>query len=522
MGQLKTITEAHLLYISVKHLSTFDLIKNELIETNEEIFRQNIINHPEIPVYMLVDMVDEELKMDTMPYVFGRDRKQLLERKLLTGFNNTAFRYGLVQERRTDGRKDLNILMAGLPTQDNLLPWIKFFQKHNVLLIGLYSVSLLMQNLYDKLKIKTQSVLLITHQEHTGIRYSFFQNHFLKYSRSNSGLTPEAPLYATFTLNELRRTRAFLDNLKLTTPKDTLDIYVIGKSELLEPMREKNTDEKHIIHLLSIDDVLTSNINHFLPDFYTDVLIIQLLLTQKPHNHYASSKDIRYHTEYRLNGKIKIASYFFVVIGLIWSIINGLNAHIEEQSIQVLEQEVSRYQSLYRDLMKGMPELPSNVINIQYAVDRTEYIEKISHHPNDSAYRLSQVLDRHKKIKLDKLEWFFSDHQLPEESELNASAPDILQNQVMNNPELQSWETLLIKGEVISYMGNYRYATTLLEQFENDLELSLKVKHLKILKHPINTQSSNQLRGDLAESNVSDEPAKFALKLYLNFVKKRP
>ena len=70
--------------IAVYHWHKGDLASSYLFDANQEgkqFFERYLRETPNIPMYMLIDVFEEEFKRDTVPHVFGADRAAIIERK---------------------------------------------------------------------------------------------------------------------------------------------------------------------------------------------------------------------------------------------------------------------------------------------------------------------------------------------------------------------------------------------------------------------------------------------------------
>ena len=68
-------------------------------------FARYLQETPVLPTYLLVDVVEEEFKKDTIPHVTGSDRINVIERKLSRNFRNSPYTYHIMQGRQKDGAK---------------------------------------------------------------------------------------------------------------------------------------------------------------------------------------------------------------------------------------------------------------------------------------------------------------------------------------------------------------------------------------------------------------------------------
>ena len=59
-----------------------------------------------IPTRIVVDLIEEDLRVETLPHLRGRDRRVVLERRLSQLYRATPFRLAVLQGRETTGRRD--------------------------------------------------------------------------------------------------------------------------------------------------------------------------------------------------------------------------------------------------------------------------------------------------------------------------------------------------------------------------------------------------------------------------------
>src|SRR4051812_44089027 len=75
-------------------------------ETGLAAFREFLTPHTNVPVFMMVDAVEEDYRFDTLPHAFGPDRAQMVGRKLRQHYRNTPYMGAWLQGRETSKRRD--------------------------------------------------------------------------------------------------------------------------------------------------------------------------------------------------------------------------------------------------------------------------------------------------------------------------------------------------------------------------------------------------------------------------------
>ncbi|MGH8628754.1 MAG: hypothetical protein ACREYC_27020, partial [Gammaproteobacteria bacterium] len=263
-----------------------------------------------VPLYVLVDMVEEEFRQDTIPHVSGADRRAVLQRKQRRVFRGTDYFYTEVQGREAEGRKDDQVLLTALLNPDALAPWLKVLEEHKTPVAGVYSLAVLSELLLSDLAPATEHTLLVSLQSASGLRQSYFHNKFLKMSRlakmPRFGTTPYAPIV----MLELEKFCRYLISLRLFTREDRLDVFILAHGELLTELGRSCIDSPHLRYqLLDVTDLSQRlGIEGVLTTTFSDLLYAHKLLSQVPKNHYASSAQVRYFTMHRLRTALMSAS----------------------------------------------------------------------------------------------------------------------------------------------------------------------------------------------------------------------
>ncbi|HSE00954.1 MAG TPA: hypothetical protein VLB72_09510, partial [Burkholderiales bacterium] len=52
-------------------------------------FKEYLARLPDMPAYIMVDAVEEDYRFETLPHAFGRDRADMVTRKLRQHYRNT-------------------------------------------------------------------------------------------------------------------------------------------------------------------------------------------------------------------------------------------------------------------------------------------------------------------------------------------------------------------------------------------------------------------------------------------------
>ena len=98
-----------------------------------------LCREPQKPLYCLLDSIYEEYRVVVLPHVFGKDRKNLIQRKTRRLFENKSYTYAVMQGRETFGRRDDKLLFTALNNTEVLESWINTLKINGIPLAGIYS-----------------------------------------------------------------------------------------------------------------------------------------------------------------------------------------------------------------------------------------------------------------------------------------------------------------------------------------------------------------------------------------------
>jgi len=152
--------------------------------SNDSNGRENFsafLKHHREPAYMLVDVIEEDFRLETVPHLSGSARKNLLLRKFEQFYRGTPFRQALQLQRQAEGRRDDEMLFSALTNPQRISPWLDTLLANRVPLIGIYSLPNISTPLLKG--IPSDHVLLLSWEKDAGLRQTYFNNKRLHFSR---------------------------------------------------------------------------------------------------------------------------------------------------------------------------------------------------------------------------------------------------------------------------------------------------------------------------------------------------
>ncbi|MEO5351712.1 MAG: GspE/PulE family protein [Magnetococcus sp. XQGC-1] len=253
-----------------------------------------------LPVYLLVDVIEEELRRERIPKIWGGDRTAVLERRLERIFPGTPLRRAVSQGRDREGGEW--ILFSGLTRPELVTPWLTAVRQTGQPLAGIWSLQLLSRALLRKLTTDAENVLLVGFHS-GGLRQTFFHRGRTLISRLTpvAGKTPGE--LATLLRQEVEKSRSYLNHLRLLSTggqaSAVLDLFVLAQGALLTELADwSGGAPAYRISLHDADQLGEAiGLQGGLTFGALERLHGHLLLQYPQANHYASVGDLCYHNK---------------------------------------------------------------------------------------------------------------------------------------------------------------------------------------------------------------------------------
>ncbi len=491
--------------VAVYHWNKGKISSSYLFDVNEEgreHFKRYLSQTHNSPIYILVDVFEEEYRRETIPHVMGSDRKALLDRKSDRLFRDTQYIYSETQGRDVQGRRDDNILLTAITNPGIIKPWIEMMSEHKTPVAGIYSLPLLVSSLLKARPESSKHVLLVSLQSISGLRQTFIQNGELRISRlvqmPRFGTTPYAPYIA----EEVEKIQRYLSSLRLIPPDETLEICFLMAGELKEEIAAENEDSELIkYHVLDINDLAAEiGLETNVTSPFSDQLFVSHLLKKTPANQYGADSERRYFSMRRMKYSMLVMSMLFILAGILWSgynLFSGLSS--KQQSIAAdLRQQF--YSTRYNMARERLPETPVEPADLKRGVELARSMEAYKTTPLESVKIISRGLNQFPRVKLKNVSWVSTidpNVELGGELQLAANKSKIGFSQVSyTDTGYLFFHVALIDGYLDPFDGDYRRAIETINQLAATLREQKSVHDVAIISLPLDVSSSTSLTGD--------------------------
>lgn len=456
------------------------------------------------PVRLLVDLIEEEFRQVKIPLLRGPDRQEIINRNYAKFFRSSKFRFAKQIEVVKKQRKEEQILVAGLTNPDLLNPWLEIIDRTATPLSGIQSLPIVSEELINHIKPTEKCVILVSQQVPSNLRQSVFLNGKLILSR----LVPIASFYqgdyAEDVIRDIESTQRYLVSQRIIDRSEVISIYILSNERHYEKLTVKCAETSYFVYeILKIKDLIEQEkIDVDTDQDFSSALFCYYATKKLFANHYAKNKEKKYFNHYLASVSLKIISVALIAIALgvmATSIVKGFFYQESVKEMALLEQ---KYNSKYNQLNEQRVDSTTGTIKMKNVVQAVEKIEKsYLNSPYELMALVSQDIALFPDMRVNDLEWFLAssptankaDEQVKKTTNRRRS-----RNRRTPNPGNKLFEIITIKGELINFEGDYRYALSVINDIEDTMKVTKKYHEVVITKRPLNIESNERLSGDVS------------------------
>lgn len=180
------------------------------------------------PFTIVMDVIEEDFRIETVAHVTGSDRRALLSRKLNQLFRSTPYKTARVLGREKTGRKDDKVFLTALTKPEILDPWLSRILAKHIPVRAVSSSAFVMERLARFLSLNSQThVLIVNEEELVGVRQTYLQKGRVVFSRLTPASIQRSGTFEEFIEEQSLQTRKYLERIKQLPYDMALDVYVL-------------------------------------------------------------------------------------------------------------------------------------------------------------------------------------------------------------------------------------------------------------------------------------------------------
>ena len=487
-------------------------------EQDDENFSEYLAQNFSTPVYLIVDAVEEEYKLESLPHTTGRAREEIIARKLNQFNRNSVFRAAHFIKRSQDKRRDDNFLFVALSNPDWLQAWINIIQANQFPLVGIYLLPMISQGIVRQMKLMAPHILLCE-QLSSGLRQTYLHNGRLRMSRLAPMHDIKPNQLAYFYLVEIEKTRLYLTSQRLIT-SDTALQMVLPSQENSHHLIATSISQDQGLECKTVDILAFAKNCNLAPDLilaHPELLHMQLLANGSLPDNLAPALYSKIHQLNNTRNALHIATAAVSITGVVLASFYALQVYKLEQSIKLAATQIQEQTRLYNEVAKNFPATPIASAELKVAAELAQIIQNNQHSPLQLMQALSNASEFAADINFTKIRWVLSPTIDSDDDNTNGTPSSNQSNQLLAMTNITKlYQIGFVSAEIKNFKGDYRAAINTVSQLVANLNKNEGVQQVLILQEPVNVSSLANLQGSTTdEASAAPPPASFKLKVVL-------
>jgi hypothetical protein len=351
---------------------------------DQEAFTAYLEQHKNSTFHLLANLPGEEILSESIPALRGQDRQALIERRLEQHFPVNPLRTAISLGRSKENPPKEKWLLAALPQAALFNPWLRQIEASDTRLSGIYSLTQLMPSLLSRYApLSGCQLFFLRHKQQ--LHQTFLVDGQLCFSR----IIPNSTGDASELMQEAAKLQQYLLNQHLLARDENSQCFTLAGDEMTPP--EVPVDNFRFVQF---------------PDQNAHEALFLDALNNKPPTEQFASAALR--QAYR-QARWRFAAT--VLSGLIFIASLGLSSQ-KILLANTLDTEIGQAQIKEKTLKGQLTETGRNpgteTLSLNALRQITRHYEELIQQqstPLPVFQALSQILEQHPAIDLDKLEW---------------------------------------------------------------------------------------------------------------------
>jgi len=284
-----------------------------------EEFEQYLEKMVKLPIQLLLDVVDEDFFHESIPHVSAKDRKAIVKRKAERVLHKQhEYYFYQLQGRDKEGRRNDNILLSGLTNHTFLQTILYILHKHEIPIVGIWSLPIISLKLIKLLQLKQDYLLIVSRQSEDNLRLTFINKKRFFMSRM---VTLHGHDIFELIVSEINQTIKYLTNKRFVGFNDVISVCVIVREKNLALFKDNLNDNHNIKYLFNshsaIEDLLKIKVSN---ESYNMAIYSELCFHEKSYqDHYSGIKEKKNYLTYLSKKTLLAFSFIFLIFSIVLS-----------------------------------------------------------------------------------------------------------------------------------------------------------------------------------------------------------
>ncbi len=469
-----------------------------------------VAQHGEVVSNVIVDVIEEEFSLDSVPKLGLRDRNALMQRRLQRKFPRTPYRLPVFQKNGGAEPGADAVVYSAVSNHELLEPWIRVLLRHAVPLAGIYSVPLMAPDLLRRIHKAHGSAMLVTQHAGQKLRQVFMHGKHVQSARLSQ--TPEItdPEYPQFVLTEITRSRRYLERKRLVDNNQQLDVYVVADADLAERILacHRNESPLQVNFVKPASAARKIGLDSPPGQDNQELLYLALSFASRPGRSYAVSGETRYSRMRNLRravigGSLATACLCSAIAGAMLS--DAWMLHTQSASI---ERQLEQLTETFRRENQRFDPLRADSHEMKLAVDTGDFILSNRLPVPWVMQQVGLVMGDYPDVQIKALGWSVESAGGDEQSQqrVDRSMPITVPVKAIGAV------TAEISADIEPFGGDMRKAFARIDALAADLEERTDFSRVVAVEYPVDASPAASITGEIAGDRAYDG-ARFRLRL---------
>lgn len=472
-------------------------------------FERFLATAPDISSTMLIDVIEEEFFLDTIPKLAKRDRDALIRRRRQQKFHRTHYRTSQYIGKSARKEGQFAVVHSAISNHELVDPWLDVLLKYQTPLSGIFSVPLMAAAMLKRLFSCTGNAIFVAPHQGNKLRQVFVKDGHVMSARLSQGPGSADSSYAQFVVTEVMRSRQYLERTRLLSGNEGLEICVVADNDTGSEITsivsgDGNNNYQFAEPVAAARRALVPSLKAV--DHFEEVFVAAVAKGQ-PRNGYANTGENRYWQMRRLRTAIiGVAAIGAVAASVVAALLLSDAWIIKQRNIEI-QLQADYLLATYRKENERLDPIKADSYEMKLAVDTGELILANRVPVPWVMNQVGTVLGGFNDVRIQELQWTAEPVQLE-----NAQAPRRGEAPVVNVESIAAVSAILT-ADIVSFDGNLRHAFARIDALAADFESQTNFQSAVAIEYPLDAKTSAAISGEISKES-NNKSARFRIQLH--------
>ena len=455
-------------------------------------FAQYLAGSPDGSSAYLVDVIEEEFVVDSLPKLNSRDRRALMERRIERRFRRTPYRASDYQGKQAGHDEEFCVLQSAIINHELLQCWTQSTTRAQTPVAGIYSVPHMAPKIAGKLFSSHENLLFVATHQGDRLRQVLIRGGKLKSARL-SRVPDDAEDFADVLISETTRSRRYYERTRLLGAQDTLRICVVADETVANRVSAlAGDDQRNVFSFIAPQKATRKLAAVELQGGHFENAYVSALAKARPRVSYATSGEGRYwHLRRARTGIIAagvvVAGVCSMAAAVLFSESWLLNRRVAE-----IDAQVEQLSETFRRENERFNPIKADSYEMKLAVDTGDYLLANRLPVPWVMNQLGAVLGDYPDVVVKHLHW---KSEVPVDENARRPRPGDAPLPVAV-PQMQA-VSATIDAELQPYDGNLRAAFARIDEVATALQTRTHFDTASVVDYPFNAAPQATVSGEI-------------------------